>query len=501
MSKIKNISSIEILDSRGNPTLKTTVELECGGIGVASVPSGASTGKREALELRDHNPDRYFGKGVQNAVNHVNSQILKLLKGEDSANQAHIDQLMIDLDGTDNKENLGANAILSVSIATCRASANSQKIPLYQRIANIAGSTSFSMPLPMMNILNGGSHADNNIDIQEFMIQPVGAQSMSQALQMGAEVFHTLKKVLKTNKLNTSVGDEGGFAPDLQSNEEAIELIVEAVETAGYAMQTDFTLAIDCASSEFFHSGYYHIDGKQLTTEQFIDYTEDLCQRYPIASIEDLIDESDWDGWKQATERLGNKIQLVGDDLFVTNPKILQKGIDGNIANAILIKYNQIGTITETIEAIQMAKNNGYATVVSHRSGETSDTTIADLAVGLAAGQIKTGSLCRTDRIAKYNRLLEISHDLSAMARYNGIKELSSYKPWPMAVFLIVFAIMAIIISIMAVGVIAGRKPISGSCGGVANALNEKDYTCPICGDDKSECVKKDWELIPLPFL
>ena len=424
MSKIKDISAIEILDSRGNPTLGTTVVLDDGISAFASVPSGASTGSREALELRDGDKKRYLGKGVSKAIANVNRNILELLKGEDALNQRRIDQLMIDLDGTANKEVLGANAILSVSLACCKAAANAQNIPLFQHIAQIAGNETYSMPLPMMNIVNGGSHADNNIDIQEFMIQPVGAKSIQQAIQMGVEVFHALKKVLNQRKLNTAVGDEGGFAPNLGSNEEALQLIVESVEKAGYSLGSDFVLALDCAANELYEDGFYLIDNKKMPTAEFIDYIQKLTQNYPIVSIEDMIEESDWAGWKLATEALGSKIQLVGDDLFVTNSAILQKGIDQKVANAILIKYNQIGTLSETINAVQLAQSNNYATVISHRSGETEDTTIADLAVALAAGQIKTGSMCRSDRVAKYNRLLQIGHYLSALAPFRGRAEL-----------------------------------------------------------------------------
>ena len=418
MSKIADISAIEILDSRGNPTLLTTVTLDDGSIGTASVPSGASTGSREALELRDGDQHRYNGKGVLKAVNNVNKQILELLKGKDALEQSAIDYAMIAEDNTKNKANFGANAMLSASLACCRAAASSLKIPLYQHIAKLGGCESYSMPLPMMNILNGGSHADNNVDIQEFMIQPVGANSIQQAVQMGAEVFHCLKAVLKSKGLNTAVGDEGGFAPDLASDEDAIKLIIEAVDKAGYQMQKDFAIALDCAASEFYKDGIYTINNQQKNCEQFLDYIEALCDKYPISSIEDLLDENDWQGWKLATERLGAKIQLVGDDLFVTDPDTLQKGIDTGVANAILIKYNQIGTLTEAINAINLAKNNNYATVISHRSGETEDSTIADLAVALAANQIKTGSMCRSDRIAKYNRLIQIEHELSALAPY-----------------------------------------------------------------------------------
>lgn len=418
MSRIKDISALEILDSRGNPTLSTAVKLEDGSVGVASVPSGASTGSREALELRDGDDDRYNGKGVLQAVANVNKYIFELLQGVDCYDQKAIDAIMIEADGTANKSKFGANAILSVSLACCKAAANSKKIELYKYINEAFSGKEYSMPLPMMNILNGGSHADNNIDIQEFMIQPVGAETIKQAVQMGAEVFHCLKSVLKKKNLNTAVGDEGGFAPNLASNEYALELITQAVEVAGYQMEKDFTLALDCAASEFYKDGHYLINNQKKTTTEFLDYIEELCNKYPINSIEDLLDENDWQGWQIATERLGSKIQLVGDDLFVTDVGTLQKGIDKGVANSILIKYNQIGTLTETINAINLAKANNYGTVISHRSGETEDSTIADLAVALSANQIKTGSMCRSDRVAKYNRLLQIELQLSALAPY-----------------------------------------------------------------------------------
>ena len=427
MTKIADIKAFEVLDSRGNPTIEAEVVLESGAIGTACAPSGASTGSREALELRDGDKNRYLGKGVLTAVNNVNTTIRDLLVGEDAANQRHIDQLMIDADGTENKANLGANAILAVSLAAAKAVAAAKNIPLYQHIADINGTPGvYSMPLPMMNILNGGEHADNNVDIQEFMIQPVGASSFAEGLRQGAEIFHALKGVLKKRGLNTAVGDEGGFAPNLSSNAEALAVIQEAVEAAGYKLGTDVTLALDCAASEFYKDGQYVLAGedKSFSSEAFADYLADLSDKYPIVSIEDGLDESDWDGWKVLTDKLAKRVQLVGDDLFVTNTKILAEGIEKGIANSILIKFNQIGSLTETLEAIAMAKQAGYTAVISHRSGETEDTTIADLAVATAAGQIKTGSLCRSDRVAKYNRLLRIEAELGAP--YRGRDELPS---------------------------------------------------------------------------
>jgi enolase len=427
MTKIADIKAFEVLDSRGNPTIEAEVVLESGAIGTACAPSGASTGSREALELRDGDKNRYLGKGVLTAVNNVNTTIRDLLVGEDAANQRHIDQLMIDADGTENKANLGANAILAVSLAAAKAVAAAKNIPLYQHIADINGTPGvYSMPLPMMNILNGGEHADNNVDIQEFMIQPVGASSFAEGLRQGAEIFHALKGVLKKRGLNTAVGDEGGFAPNLSSNAEALAVIQEAVEAAGYKLGTDVTLALDCAASEFYKDGQYVLAGedKSFSSEAFADYLADLSDKYPIVSIEDGLDESDWDGWKVLTDKLAKRVQLVGDDLFVTNTKILAEGIEKGIANSILIKFNQIGSLTETLEAIAMAKEAGYTAVISHRSGETEDTTIADLAVATAAGQIKTGSLCRSDRVAKYNRLLRIEAELGAP--YRGRDELPS---------------------------------------------------------------------------
>ncbi|AKG08120.1 enolase [Moraxella bovoculi] len=418
--EIKDIIAREILDSRGNPTIEADVILANGVCGRAAAPSGASTGSREALELRDGDKSRYLGKGVKKAVSNVNSQIRTALLDKDVTNQNELDKILIDLDGTENKGNLGANATLAVSLAAARAAAIAKNLPLHQYIANLRGQTSLTMPVPMMNILNGGAHADNTVDIQEFMIEPVGFNSFSESLRAGTEIFHSLKSVLKSQGLNTAVGDEGGFAPNLRSNEEAITVIMQAIEQAGYKAGQDIYLALDCASSEFYKNGQYILEGegnKAFTSEGFADYLASLVRQYPIISIEDGLDESDWDGWAYLTKQLGDKVQLVGDDLFVTNPKILREGIDKNIANAILIKFNQIGTLTETLDAIYLAKENGYATVISHRSGETEDSTIADLAVGTAAGQIKTGSLCRSDRVAKYNQLLRIEQQVTAAFR------------------------------------------------------------------------------------
>lgn len=427
MAKITRIVGREILDSRGNPTVEADVYLESGVMGRAAAPSGASTGSREALELRDGDKTRYLGKGVEKAVAAVNGAIADALIGQDASAQATIDQLMIDLDGTENKETLGANAILAVSLATAKAAALDKGVPLYAHIAELNGTAGqYSMPVPMMNIINGGEHADNNVDIQEFMIQPVGAPSFKEALRMGAEIFHELKKVLSAKGLNTAVGDEGGFAPNLSSNEEALAVITQAVEKAGYVMNKDITLALDCASSEFYKDGKYDLagEGKVFDAEGFGDYLAELSQRYPIVSIEDGMDESDWDGWASLTKKIGDKVQLVGDDLFVTNTKILSRGIEQGVGNSILIKFNQIGSLTETLNAIKMAKDAGFTAVISHRSGETEDATIADLAVGTAAGQIKTGSLCRSDRVAKYNQLLRIEQELGAQAVYNGRSEI-----------------------------------------------------------------------------
>ncbi|QQX60076.1 phosphopyruvate hydratase [Pseudomonas chlororaphis] len=426
MAKIVDIKGREVLDSRGNPTVEADVLLDNGIIGSACAPSGASTGSREALELRDGDKSRYLGKGVLKAVANINGPIRDLLLGKDPSDQKALDQAMIKLDGTDNKATLGANAILAVSLAAAKAAAQDQDLPLYAHIANLNGTPGvYSMPVPMMNIINGGEHADNNVDIQEFMVQPVGAKSFSEGLRMGTEIFHHLKAVLKARGLSTAVGDEGGFAPNLVSNEDALKVISEAVANAGYKLGTDVTLALDCAASEFFEDGKYNLsgEGQVFTAEGFADYLKGLTERYPIISIEDGLDESDWAGWKILTDKIGEKTQLVGDDLFVTNTKILKEGIDKKIANSILIKFNQIGTLTETLEAIQMAKAAGYTAVISHRSGETEDSTIADLAVGTSAGQIKTGSLCRSDRVSKYNQLLRIEEQLNGKAKYNGRSE------------------------------------------------------------------------------
>ena len=427
MTKIANIKAREVLDSRGNPTVEADVILEDGTLGRACAPSGASTGSREALELRDKDASRYLGKGVTKAVEAVNTRIREALVGRDAADQRGLDNAMIELDGTDNKANLGANAILAVSLAAAKAAALALGKPLYEHIAELNGTSGqFSMPVPMMNILNGGEHADNNVDIQEFMVQPVSAKSFAEALQIGAEIFHHLKKVLSAKGLNTAVGDEGGFAPDLPSNEAALAVIQEAVEKAGYKLGADVTLALDCASSEFYKDGQYNLsgEGKSFDAEGFADYLAGLTERFPIVSIEDGMDESDWDGWAALTRKIGSKVQLVGDDLFVTNTKILKRGIDNGIANSILIKFNQIGSLSETLDAIKMAQEAGYTAVISHRSGETEDTTIADLAVATCAGQIKTGSLCRSDRVAKYNQLLRIEEALAGKAPYRGLKEI-----------------------------------------------------------------------------
>ena len=430
MTKIVDIKAFEVLDSRGNPTVSAEVILDSGAVGSACAPSGASTGSREALELRDGDKSRYLGKGVLKAVANINTTIKELLMGFDAADQRGLDQAMIDADGTENKANFGANAILAVSLAAAKAVAIEKNIPLYQHIADINGTPGqYSMPVPMMNIINGGEHADNNVDIQEFMVQPVGAKTFAEALQVGAEIFHSLKKVLSAKGLNTAVGDEGGFAPNLSSNADALAVIKEAAELAGYTLGDNVTLALDCAASEFYKDGKYDLagEGKVYTSEGFSDFLAELCDQYPIVSIEDGQDESDWDGWKYQTEKLGHRVQLVGDDLFVTNTKILQEGIEKGVANSILIKFNQIGSLSETLDAIKMAKDAGYTAVISHRSGETEDTTIADLAVATAAGQIKTGSLCRSDRVAKYNRLLRIEAELGAdNVPYRGRAEFKS---------------------------------------------------------------------------
>ena len=419
MSAIIDIVGREILDSRGNPTVECEILLESGATARAAVPSGASTGSREAIELRDGDKSRYLGKGVLTAVNNINTVIADALVGMESSEQALIDRTMIELDGTENKSNLGANALLAVSMAVARASANEAGLPLYRYFG---GSGAMQMPVPMMNIINGGEHADNNLNFQEFMILPVAFDSFREALRAGAEVFHNLKKILHDKGMNTAVGDEGGFAPDFKSNAECIETIALAVEAAGYKLGEDILLGLDCAASEFYKNGKYELTGEglSLTSKEMSDYLANLADKFPIVSIEDGLDESDWDGWKYLTEILGKKIQLVGDDLFVTNTKILKEGIEKGIGNSILIKINQIGTLTETFAAIEMAKRAGYTAVISHRSGETEDSTIADIAVGLNAGQIKTGSLSRSDRIAKYNQLLRIEEALGETVSYPG---------------------------------------------------------------------------------
>jgi len=418
MTKIANIIAREIIDSRGNPTVEADVTLENGTVGRAAVPSGASTGVREAIELRDGG-SRYLGKGVQTAVANVNGEISDTIIGLDATDQATLDKKLIDLDGTDNKQRLGANALLAASMATAHAAANNAGVGLYQYLG---GNSQYKMPVPMMNIINGGSHADNSVDMQEFMILPVGVASLSEAIRCGAEIFHTLKKVLSDQGMSTAVGDEGGFAPDLSSNEAAIEVILEAIDRAGYVAGKDVFLGLDCASSEYYKDGKYVFssENRSFNAAEMVDFLAGWVEKYPIISIEDGMDEGDWDGWKLLTERLGDKVQLVGDDLFVTNPAIFKEGIDKDIANSILIKLNQIGTLSETLEAIQMAHDNGYTAVISHRSGETEDVTIADLAVATNAGQIKTGSLSRSDRIAKYNQLLRIEQALGSNASYAG---------------------------------------------------------------------------------
>ena len=421
MSTIVNVHAREILDSRGNPTVEVEVLTDDGGFGRAAVPSGASTGAYEANEMRDGDADRYLGKGVLKAVENVNENIAQHIVGEDALDQPLIDQIMLDLDGTPNKSKLGANAILGVSLAVARAAADAQMLPLYRYLGGV---NSKVLPVPMMNILNGGSHADNAIDIQEFMVMPTGAESFSQALRMGAEVFHNLKKVLKARGLSTNVGDEGGFAPNLRSNEEAIQTVMEAIEKAGYKPGEDMYIALDAASTEFYNreTGKYIFEstGEERSSAEMVDFWKDWASRYPIISIEDGLDEDDWDGWKSLTDALGQNIQLVGDDLFVTNVERLSRGIQSNTANSILVKVNQIGSLTETIEAVSMATRNSYTNVISHRSGETEDTFIADLAVGLNSGQIKTGSASRSDRIAKYNQLLRIEEELGSQAVYGG---------------------------------------------------------------------------------
>ena len=419
MSAIVDIIGREIIDSRGNPTVECDVLLESGVMGRAAVPSGASTGSREAIELRDGDKSRFLGKGVLRAVEHVNTEICEALIGLDASEQAWIDRTLIELDGTENKERLGANAMLAVSMAVARAAAEQSGLPLYRYFG---GSGGMALPVPMMNVINGGAHANNNLDLQEFMILPVGAPSFREALRYGAEVFHALKKLLHDRGLSTAVGDEGGFAPSVENHEAAIKLILEAIAKAGYEPGSQIALGLDCASSEFFRDGRYHLSGEGLilSAGEFTDLLATWCDRYPIVSIEDGMAENDWDGWKRLTERLGNRVQLVGDDLFVTNTRILQRGIDEGVANSILIKINQIGTLTETFAAIELAKRNNYTAVVSHRSGETEDTTIADIAVATNALQIKTGSMSRTDRIAKYNQLLRIEEDLGETASYPG---------------------------------------------------------------------------------
>jgi enolase len=421
MSEIISVHAREILDSRGNPTVETDVFLDTGFKGTAAVPSGASTGSREALELRDGEANRYLGKGVLQAVNNVNEEIAPKILGFDAREQVALDRFLIQLDGTDNKGKLGANAILSVSMAVAKAAAIEADLPLYRYLGGVSACM---LPVPQMNVLNGGAHADNNVDIQEFMIVPAGAGSFREALRMGAETFHHLKKVLKSKGLNTSVGDEGGFAPNLSSNEEAMEALMQAIEAAGYKPGKDIYIALDAAASEFFQDGAYHLGAEKQphkSPEELVDFYASWASRYPLISLEDGMAEGDWDGWKKLTERLGKNIQIVGDDLFVTNTKILAEGIAKGVANSILIKLNQIGTVTETMEAINMAFRAGYTAVISHRSGETEDTTIADLAVAAGAGQIKTGSLSRTDRVAKYNQLLRIEEELGEAAQYAGL--------------------------------------------------------------------------------
>ena len=431
MSQIKSIVAREIIDSRGNPTIEAEAVLRDGSRGSAGVPSGASTGSREALELRDKDENRYCGKGVLSAVKNVNTSIQQSLIGHSALEQEAIDDIMLKLDGTENKASLGANAILAVSLAISKAAAIHRGMPLFSHIAQLSNNKdSLTLPVPMMNIINGGEHADNNVDIQEFMIQPTGASSFAEALRYGVEVFHALKSVLKSDGLSTAVGDEGGFAPNLRSNSAALDAIMNAIEKAGLKPGTDMHLALDCAASEFYSDGQYRLAGENRTfnSSQFADYLEDLTKNYPILSIEDGMDEADWEGWAKLSGQIGDKVQLVGDDLFVTNTDILSRGIRECIANSILIKFNQIGTLSETLAAVNLAKESGYTSVISHRSGETEDTTIADLAVGTSAGQIKTGSLCRSDRVAKYNRLLRIEEDLGVDSVYNGISEFARLK-------------------------------------------------------------------------
>ncbi len=419
MSSIVDVVAREILDSRGNPTVEADVLLESGVMGRAAVPSGASTGTREAIELRDGDKSRYLGKGVMQAVENINTEISEAIIGLDAQEQAFIDQTMIELDGTDNKSRLGANAILAVSMAVAKAAAEESGLPLYRYFGGMAP---MQMPVPMMNIINGGEHANNSLDIQEFMVMPVGANTFREALRCGAEIFHALKKLLDKAGHSTAVGDEGGFAPNLGSHAEALQIIMQAIEAAGYVPGQDVLLALDCAASEFYKDGKYHLSGEglQLTSAQFVDYLANLADQFPIVSIEDGMSEADWEGWKLLTDRLGSKVQIVGDDIFVTNTRIFKEGIQKGIANSILIEINQIGTLSETFAAVEMAKRAGYTAVISHRSGETEDSTIADIAVGLNAGQIKTGSLSRSDRIAKYNQLIRIEEDLGDTASYPG---------------------------------------------------------------------------------
>ena len=422
MSIITSIHARQIFDSRGNPTVEVDVTTDSGATGRAAVPSGASTGKHEAVELRDDDKSKYMGKGVLKAVDNVNSKIAEELLGFSVYEQSLLDKIMMELDGTENKSNLGANAILGVSLAAARAAAQDAGMPLYRYVGGVGATT---LPVPMMNILNGGSHADNSIDFQEFMIMPVGAPSFSEALRWGTEIFHNLKNVLKKQGLSTNVGDEGGFAPNIKSNEEAIQLVIQAIETAGYKPGDDVMIALDSASSEFYEDGHYYFKkstGDKLTSAEMVDYWADWVKKYPIISIEDGLDEDDWSGWQQMTERLGKQVQIVGDDLFVTNVNRIQRGIDEHVANAILIKVNQIGTLTETIEAVNLGRRNGYKSIMSHRSGETEDSTIADLAVALNTGQIKTGSASRSDRMAKYNQLLRIEEELGETAYFPGKK-------------------------------------------------------------------------------
>jgi enolase len=426
MTKIISVRAREVLDSRGNPTIEADVATDSGVVGSAFVPSGASTGSHEALELRDADSGRYGGKGVQKAVAAVNGPLAAAVKGMNPADQSALDRRMCELDGTENKGQLGANSILAVSLAAAKAAALDGGVPLYQHINTLAGGVAMTLPVPMMNIVNGGAHADNNVDIQEFMVQPVSMTSFREALRCGAEVFHALKVVLRKKGLATAVGDEGGFAPNLESNADALAVIAEAVADAGYELGKDVTLALDCAATEFYRDGRYRLagEGRDYDSRGFTGYLANLVDRYPIVSVEDGMDENDWDGWRMLTERLGDRVQLVGDDLFVTNTRVLADGIRRGVANAILIKLNQIGTLTETLDAIRMAHDAGYRAVISHRSGETEDTTIADLAVATGAGQIKTGSLCRSDRVAKYNRLLKIEELLGANAVYPGRRAL-----------------------------------------------------------------------------